>query len=377
MESEQEQSIHVHKHVPALDGVRGFAAASVFIYHYGGGARSSFWPLRVIGTINHFGWAGVSLFFALSGFLISGILWDGYDRSNWWRRFYARRSLRIFPLYYLAILIAATAWLIMGVSAGAFSALGYYALYLDNFPPLAPILNHMPNSVPLGHFWSLAVEEQFYVIWPFILAPFAGKRKNAMLLIIGLWIGSLAFRIGVMILHAQFAWTTEFLLSRGGELLAGACLAMMVRGNDEECRRLFRSLPTVAVGSLAILIGVGFLSGGATIETPLMATAGLAACSIFFASIVGLSIRQGAVRTFFMLPILRWLGKISYGIYVYHILLRTSFTWIVDHAAPGVSYNTHLLLVLVVAAIGTLGVASLSFYKFEYPFLGLKDRLAN
>src|SRR3984885_4831421 len=104
-------------HIPALDGVRGVAAATVFVYHYGGGAQSSFLPLRVMGILLHFAWVGVSLFFVLSGFLISGILWDGYQTPGWWRRFYVRRSLRIFPLYYLALVIAAVIWLALGVPA--------------------------------------------------------------------------------------------------------------------------------------------------------------------------------------------------------------------------------------------------------------------
>src|SRR6202000_1096748 len=108
------------------------------IYHYGGGAQSSFLPLRAIGTAIHFGWAGVSLFFVLSGFLISGILWDGYSKSSWWKRFYVRRSLRIFPLYYLAIAGAAIAWLILGVPAGELSPLWVYVFYLRNVPLFDP-----------------------------------------------------------------------------------------------------------------------------------------------------------------------------------------------------------------------------------------------
>src|SRR5271154_6678295 len=86
LHSNHGQDNQFRRHIPALDGVRGCAAAAVFAFHYGGGAQSSFLPLRVIGNIHHFGWAGVSLFFVLSGFLISGILWDGYQKPSWWRR---------------------------------------------------------------------------------------------------------------------------------------------------------------------------------------------------------------------------------------------------------------------------------------------------
>jgi peptidoglycan/LPS O-acetylase OafA/YrhL len=95
------------KHIPALDGVRALAIAVVFLFHYGGGKQSNFWPIRLYANTIGFGWAGVSLFFVLSGFLITGILWDSFSEKGWASKFYIRRSLRIFPLYYFALLIAA------------------------------------------------------------------------------------------------------------------------------------------------------------------------------------------------------------------------------------------------------------------------------
>src|ERR1700759_363462 len=83
-------------HIPALDGIRGAAAATVFIYHYGGGARSADFAFHIVGKTIHLGWVGVSLFFVLSGFLITGILLDSMQRPNWRETFYIRRALRIF-----------------------------------------------------------------------------------------------------------------------------------------------------------------------------------------------------------------------------------------------------------------------------------------
>ena len=111
--------------------------ASVFILHYGGGAQSSFAPMRWIGNATHFGWAGVSLFFTLSGFLISGILWDSFHRNNWWRRFFIRRSLRIFPLYYFALILVFAIWYFSGESASHYRGLWVYALDLSNVPVFA------------------------------------------------------------------------------------------------------------------------------------------------------------------------------------------------------------------------------------------------
>ena len=366
----------IRGHIPALDGVRGVAAATVFVYHYGGGAQSSFLPLRAIGTAIHFGWAGVSLFFVLSGFLISGILWDGYSKPGWWSRFYVRRSLRIFPLYYLAIAGAAIAWLILGVPAGELRPLWVYVLYLRNVPLFDPLLRNMPTNIDLAHFWSLAVEEQFYVFWPFLLAIFAGKRRRAMQMILALWTLSLVYRAAMLWLHAE-GWDSSFLFGRAGELLAGAYLAMMVRGDGEERQRLFRVLPFALGGSFLLLLLISFVSHGPEFTTPWWSTVGLSVCSIFFASAIGLCLRPGIAQSIFQMPFLRWLGKISYGIYVYHLLLHGAFLWVTLRIAPHASYNVRLGLLFVVALAGTLAVACLSFYTYESAFLRLKERIAH
>ena len=347
----------------------------VFVYHYGGGAQSSFLPVKVIGSLIHFGGAGVSLFFVLSGFLISGILWDGYQHRDWWKRFYTRRSLRIFPLYYLALLFAAVVWLLIGVTPGTLSPLILYALYLGDVPALGRYFAHLPVSITLGHFWSLAVEEQFYIFWPFVLAVFAGRRRRAIHLILVLWMLSLAFRVTMAAVHASAEWQWEFLFSRAGELLAGAFLAMVVRGDAEERQSIFRWMPAAMAASAVLIVITAYFAGTAGFDQPLMGTAGLALCSVLFACIVGLSLQPGIIQSIFVFPVLRWLGKVSYGIYVYHLLLRSGFVWITDRIVPGASHNERLIVLFFVALAGTLAVASLSFYTYESAFLRLKDSL--
>jgi len=376
LHSNHGQDNQFRRHIPALDGVRGCAAAAVFAFHYGGGAQSSFLPLRVIGNIHHFGWAGVSLFFVLSGFLISGILWDGYQKPSWWRRFYVRRSLRIFPLYYLAIFLAVAVWLAFHIPLRQLTPLWVYVLYLENFPVLFPLISHLPASVEIGHFWSLAVEEQFYLLWPFVLALFAGNRRGAKHMILTLWVLSLAFRVAVQGMNLP-EWGSYFLLSRAGELLAGAYLALVVRGDAKEQQRLFRVLPYVLGISLLLLGIVSFFSPDGDIGTGWWCILGLAFLSIFFASIVGLSLKPGILQSFFQLPLLRWLGKISYGIYIYHLLFRHGFIWLTDRIAPHLGYNAKLVVLFLVALAGTLAIASLSFYTYERAFLRLKERLGH
>jgi peptidoglycan/LPS O-acetylase OafA/YrhL len=375
LEPDAKTGLHIRGHIPALDGVRGFAAASVFILHYGGGAQSSFLPLRAIGVVSHMGWAGVSLFFVLSGFLISGILWDGYHKPGWWKRFYIRRSLRIFPLYYLTIVLAFVYWVATGTPVADLKALWVYLCYLSDVPLFQPQIDKLPISLPFIHFWSLAVEEQFYLFWPFLLALFVGRRRGAVRMCAILWALSLLFRIGVLESHIAMEWGTKFLLGRAGELIAGAYIAMVVRGDREERQQFFSKIPWLLPASLIALVAVTVLGRDTTLETPWMATAGLAVCSILSACVVGACLQPGRMQQFFSIAPLRWLGKISYGFYVYHLFISNKLIEFTYNVWPNMDRNKRLGVVFFIGLAATLAIASLSFYTYESFFLRLKDRL--
>jgi len=359
------------QHVPALDGIRGFAALSIFIVHYAGGAHAFMGRLRYLAEPINFGWAAVSLFFVLSGYLISGILWDSLGTPNWWRRFYWRRSLRIFPLYYLALLIAIAHTIGSQGLSRIFPGVLPYFLYLQDVPTAYPTLGKFPDVRSLSHFWSLAVEEQFYLIWPFVLAwlyPKAARARNVCLLV---WLSSLAFRVAAFATGAGHLWAIAFLVARAGELSLGAYLALVVRDPISK-DRLFRHVRWIFGLSLIAVIAVIVCTGGAGVESKGMATIGIAINALLFASLIGLSLRPGLTASVFEIGWIRWLGRISYGVYVYHILLGGAFDWIASRIFPNVGRELHFLVLFFVAAVGTLIVASLSYYFFELRFLRMR-----
>jgi len=358
------------RHIPALDGVRGLAVLTVFVYHYGGGAQSSNPILRTLGSCNHAGWCGVTLFFLLSGFLISGILWDSKGKSGWWRRFYWRRCLRIFPLYYAALTIV----LVSGVLAGDWRVtlprLGIFAIYLQDLPQLQSSLANIGSPLHLGHFWSLAVEEQFYLLWPFLLVR-ARRLSEARNLCVLIFLLSAIYRIAVWLAHSNVF--SGSLPARAGELAAGAFLAMSFR-DPPIWRRIARFAPTLMVtGGLSFLFAAAFDHSFAS-TTPAMTLFGLPCITLALSAFLVLSLEQGLVARLSSQSWLRWLGGISYGIYVFHEMLRPVFQKIVIAAIPHATRSENLCAVFVVAAVFTLLIAQLSFRFFERPILKLKER---
>ncbi|MBW4045968.1 MAG: acyltransferase [Acidobacteria bacterium] len=366
-------------HIPALDGIRGFAAIMVFLLHYGGGAHAQLLPVRLIGYTIRLGWSGVSLFFVLSGFLITGILWDSMRAIGWWRNFYMRRSLRIFPLYYFALAISFTGALFFhrnAVHLWPVEVINWtYVFYLQNIPPLHHWATQIPSPFGLGHTWSLAVEEQFYLLWPFLLLFVRKSRAAAVRLCIAVWLASLAFRILVVILPLQPQWGIETLPGRAGDMAAGAALVLAAGLGPRVQAAIARFAPWVIVVSLGAVAGAVLYCRDPLQQNPSsMGMVEVTFFSLLYASLIAICLRPGALTAVFQWKPLRWFGKISYGFYVYHLLLRPIYIALAFRIAPEAGRNAHLLILFFVALVGTLAAASLSFYTFERAFLRLKDR---
>lgn len=347
---------------PALDGLRGVAILLVFLFHYGGGLRSPHLPVRLFGYLTQAGWVGVELFFALSGFLITGILWQNRTTPHLLRSFFARRALRILPVYYGALALAFIAAVLRGADPAHLRPLLIYAGFLQNIPPLVAAALSYPPPLPLHHLWSLAVEEQFYLLWPVLLLAARTRRQAVQLC---LWTSGLccAFRVAMFSLHPLgIAGWSPFLLTRAGALALGGVLAL---SGEKEQRW---ALPALLI-SLTVFGVLGYRGHSLILARPADFVLMLPAVEIACAAALSLALRPNLWRSLLSLRPLGGLGRISYGFYVLHILLEPLF----DHlgraltgSSAGSAYQTARL---VTALPITVALAALSFRFFERPFL--------
>jgi len=351
-----ERAVRPSKHIPALDGLRGFAILAVFFHHYGaGGVDSSSTWVRWTATVCGLGWSGVDLFFVLSGFLITGILLDTKSDPAYYRKFYARRALRIFPVYYLFAAIV-----LMLVPFGTWQPGHLFFLVYLGYPAAViwPALVHLP--IRITHLWSLSVEEQFYLIWPWAIRKLWAPGR--ILIFCGiLFLGSLAFRT------AFPSWAYATLPSRMDGLALGAALAIVYRGNlRERCQQF--AFPILAVSITAVVL-ICVMRHTTAHADRVVGTIGFSLIVLAYGALLVLSLRP--LARVFSARILRIFGKYSYGMYLYHFPLTSLF----EHAKPRFAALPLGSLIYVAAClVANLGVAAVSFHFFEQPILRLKKR---
>jgi len=367
----------------SLDGLRGLAVLMVFVFHYGGGLHSTDPAIRLAGYITQGCWVGIVLFFALSGFLITGSIWDSMGQQHRVRNFYARRILRIFPLYF-AVLIAA-AWLAIyhGATFPDLKPLAIFVFFLQDLPHLAGMALQNPSPLPLYHLWTLAVEEQFYLIWPLVLY-FAHSRRHATRLSIWFFGITELFLLSVYTLDAFKGARVhhiydDFLFTHSGALALGAAVSLSMgnrvapTGRKPGSHRIIRkwALPAFLVG-LGIFIYSSAYSGSLALYEPTQFWLGLPGISIAAAALIPIVLRKGIPRILFSLPPLAWLGRISYGFYIFHILLEHYFDQLAANFTHETTGDYYQLIRFLIAFAITCVVAWLSFYLFELPILSLK-----
>lgn len=362
--------------IPVLDGVRGVAVLLVMFAHFGKPDTDGFGVTLERG-ISSFGWAGVDLFFVLSGFLITGILLDTRESPSFFRTFYTRRFLRIFPLYYAFLAIVLWLW---GPRAGADEAMqrqGWLWAYLTNFDIVRHGVFFGASSV-LNHLWSLAVEEHFYFVWPFFVF-LLDRRRLAMVAVLGL-VGAEVARIGLQ-LHGSRAIAAYMLTpTRVDGLAIGALLAILARSPGG----LARWKPYAASLLVAAVVAIGYVF---TQEPHFyynswkVVPIALPALAIGFGAMLLLAVAAddaSLLARFFRSRVLRFYGRYSYGLYVWHPLVGWTLTGagltqqVIARAVPG-GAATAVTSFLVRGGVATL-VALVSWNLIEQPFLRLKDR---
>jgi peptidoglycan/LPS O-acetylase OafA/YrhL len=370
---------------PALDGLRGSAALLVFLEHYFLYRRSAHF---------HWGWVGVDLFFVLSGFLITGILFDTRYSLHRVRNFYARRTLRIFPLYYgvfLATLLLTPVfhwawsryWLLWPVYLGNYGHVLAIHTPISRFGALEQLRSRFSDlQLSFGHFWTLCIEEQFYLAWPF--AVFFLRDRVRLLYLCASVVITMPFLRLVAIFVLPARWLAGDVLYfhtffRSDALLLGALLALILRGPRAKSLLRF-AFPLLCLSlvlfSVAWTVGVKLLhqpfSGDPGI--PWIKTFGFTFVDLIAAAIILLAIQPGNLiyRIFLTRP-LRSLGKISYGFYIFHDLFHSFY----QRLATSLSFGHQTYIPAITPALAfasTILIASLSFQYFESPFLRLKDR---
>ena len=326
-----------------------------------------------------YGWAGVDLFFALSGFLITGILLDTRKANNYFTAFYARRVLRIFPLYYsvlIVILVVASVWGHRPQVVPLVADQKLYFLYLTNW--LVLWKGQWGGNI-LGHFWSLAVEEQFYLIWPLCVWLLISQR-----------LAKVAVGASVIALLVRIFWVAHTgpsqaivmaTVTRMDTLLCGALAAILFR-QAQTLGVLRRWLPRISCAAILLFIaGVGLVrlihgpgGGSLFVETfgfTLLAV-GFAALVLYAAASDGAeTISQRALRN----GVLTDFGKYSYGIYVYHVPLLGLFEFFIYRWLPHALVLNFWFGVMSFAVVFAVSfyIAKVSYECFERRFLALKS----
>jgi peptidoglycan/LPS O-acetylase OafA/YrhL len=325
--------------------------------------------------IPQFGSWGVDLFFVLSGFLITGILIDTKPAINRARSFYGRRVLRIFPIYYLTLAIVFVGehfsqWIkAAGNLQGAADHVSY-VLYFQNFLPLWHHGDY-PLSV-LGPFWSLAVEEQFYLLWP-ILVWRLPLKSILKVCAIGMLM-TLALRLILVPHFGPGIWVFALTPTRADGLFVGAALAVILAIKGEFPKPLFAGL--ASVGVLLLLLVPIFRPARELWETGhLMAMIGITGVALLSGALIifCLTYSESRLARTFQMQWLRNFGKYSYGIYVIHqTVYYAGETFL---RARGVAFplpTPFAFLYAISLMTITYGLAWLSFNYFESRFLNLK-----
>ncbi|MBV8847865.1 MAG: acyltransferase [Bryobacterales bacterium] len=346
-----------------LDGLRGLAIVMVLLTHYGTMLdRTS--PLQhIVRSLFDFGWTGVDCFFVLSGFLITGILLDTRGAENYFQAFYARRILRIFPLYYFSLILLfllVMPHIRLGSGQPELWRKLVYIFYVQNwFHPVQL----------MGQYWTLAVEEQFYLIWPLVVYLFPQPR--ILRIAIGGSMAAVIIRLTMLALHVNSEAILENTFARMDSLLIGAACACIVRRRNW-FQAVQRSANLLCLSPAVVLPAVYLVNGNFYNETPFIAGVGYTLIDLSFAALLlSLIATTGSsipAQRFFTSRLMRAFGTYSYAAYIWHILVRV----VVMNVERALHLSLPWFLNIPLLVIVTLLFSIASYAFIERPFLSLK-----
>ena len=338
-------------YIPELQGLRGIAVLAVILYHC---------HPRLAGTwvygASLWGWAGVNLFFVLSGFLITCILLESRSRPHYFRNFYGRRVLRIWPVYVLLLVVVylEAPWFIGPTIGQAIRTAPWwaYALFLQN-------MFHIVLPPALGPTWSLAIEEQYYFVW----APLVRVLRWPWLMAVVLLAAIVACPL---VRQAHFHWMTSTHTLGHLDGIAWGSLIAIALHRLHMARRILISLGLI--GMIAGFWATATIAGGTAYLDSALA---IAFAGTVLAAIASTGMR-GPINYMLAKGPLAFYGRISYGLYMTHISVFIFFGWFdekTDKAHSGIAGN---LAIVLFRLITTTTVATALWYGFESRILRLK-----
>ncbi len=309
-----EFKVHTNQFYIQLDGLRGIAIMEVILYHY--------FPYV---TIFSFGWSGVDLFFVLSGYLITGRLFPFLLQSNLLFKFYRNRILRIVPLYFCFLILFFFFWFIIiaphSSDIGAFYNQNWWTffLFLQNWTYIMH-LNHSADYI--RHFWSLAVEEQFYFLFPFFII-WVEKAKwicaiSILLIILIVITRSLYFFSHFSNIEYEYInWNTFF---RFDSFLIGTILYFFINYSKRSAKAV-AVYKYISLACFVSLLFVFFYYRNGSLFNAFFSTIGYTVIGVLFSYVIFISISATSVHlnNILLQPALTRIGKISYGMYIFHL----------------------------------------------------------
>jgi peptidoglycan/LPS O-acetylase OafA/YrhL len=350
--------VRLENRIPVLDSLRGVAILSVFLYHafFWSGMRMEGGISRAVAQLTRPGWLGVDLFFVLSGFLITGRLLDRKHDApgDYYRWFYTRRAVRILPLYYTTLLVVGSAlWWTRETT------LAFLAASVVFIPNIALLIGWWTTG-PLAVLWSLGVEEQVYLVWPFLVRTLTVRRLAWMF-------------VGIGLVEPLLRWLTF----SSGLMREGLSIATWLRLDGFAWGGLVAIVARVArprltsIGAAALLAStagavVCAFTGTLSQRTVVGTSVQLACADLFFAGLVAVAVSRwsdvGGGRS-----VLGWFGRISYCLYLVHLFVFWSFDRLAG-VSGRLTLAPTLLRAVIVLAVSTI-IAELSWRYLEGPSL--------